>query len=148
MSVESRWLPGHCYCGEIAFEVNADPAITPFRSLYCHCESCRRAHSAPLYQVIYIDPTAFRITKGEDEHLKSFIRPKEGSPQRFFCGNCGSRIKNHLPAQPDLGIGFFPALLEETIQHNLPDHWRPNRHHLCIESVLPIDKICDGLERR
>ena len=144
--MSTEWIHGQCYCGEIEFVV--DPSVTPLVSLYCHCESCRRAHAAPLYQVIYIAPKAFRITKGEDTHLKSFTRPKEGSPERFFCGNCGSRVKNELPAQRDLGVGFFPALLNEENQHNLPEHWRPDRHYLSVEAVLPIEKLCDGLERR
>eukprot|EP01031_Cornospumella_fuschlensis_P032991 gene32991-39901_t len=134
---------GQCYCGEVHFEVDA--SIKPVKAVYCHCESCRRAHSAPLYQIVYTPPEAIRITKGE-ELLKAFSR-SESTPIRYFCSNCGSRVKNFLPYKPQLGIGFFPALLDDEVQRNLPDVFRPTYHNRSAESVLRLECLHDNLER-
>ena len=57
--------------------------VTPFKAAFCHCESCRRAHSAPLYQVVYIPHAAFTVTKGASG-ITAFR--KEGSNvTRAFC---------------------------------------------------------------
>lgn len=139
-----NWYHGQCYCGGIHFEVDA--SIDPVKALYCHCESCRRAHSAPIYQIVYTPPEAFRITKGE-ELLKGYSR-SESNPIRYFCSTCGSRVKNYLPYKPQLGIGFFPALLDLEAQNNLPDVFKPTYHYLCVEAVIPLDCLHDNLERR
>ena len=75
--------------------------------------------------MVYVHRSAFQVTAGE-EHLRRF-------KFREFCVNCGSRIANHVD---HLGIGFFPALLSEEIQHDLPDIFRANKHHLAEETVL------------
>lgn len=46
---------GQCYCGKVKFLVRND--AYPTKAVYCHCESCRRAHAAPLYHVVYIPPS-------------------------------------------------------------------------------------------
>ena len=134
---------GHCYCGEVAFTVATD--VVPNAACFCHCESCRRAHSAPLYQVVYIPVDSFSITKGKDL-VKAFSKNAD-SVVRSFCKNCGSKISNVLPQKPSLGIGFFPALLEESVQHDLPDIFKAREHYLSVESVLDLEALHDGIER-
>lgn len=66
-------LCGECYCGEVGFSLSRDATV--IKGLYCHCESCRRAHSAPLYQAIYVvDDGSFKVTKGQ-AHVKEFQKP-------------------------------------------------------------------------
>ncbi len=60
---------------------------------------------------------------------------------------CFLRIQNILPNKPDLGVGFFPALLEESLQHNLPAVLKPKYHYLSNEAVLDLNIFCDGIER-
>ena len=54
-------LEGFCYCGAVTFSVRADATVV--RAAFCHCESCRRAHAAPLYQInknqlpLHVPPT-------------------------------------------------------------------------------------------
>lgn len=45
-------VSGTCYCAGMKFTVDCT-RVAPRKSLYCHCESCRRAHAAPVYQVVY-----------------------------------------------------------------------------------------------
>ncbi len=132
-----RWFAGRCYCGGITFKVSDScdpsettsppPAVTVTRSLppasvralFCHCDSCRRAHSAPLYQVVYLPESCFEITAGA-HLLQAFAR----SPQhvvRSFCSMCGSRVSNRVTMKPALGVGFFPNLLDEDVQRSLPE---------------------------
>jgi hypothetical protein len=187
-------MRGYCYCGKVVFEldfgdgddandrVEKSPGChgvggdkSKNNCLYCHCESCRRAHAAPVYQICYLRPgsgdPAFRLTAGHDvircfnkntNQQETFTAAelnvhscegrkleKTAHPKRWFCSICGSRVFNTLPAQPELGIGIFPALLEEDAQHNLPQSLRPTRHYLSHEAVLDPARIFkdDGLVR-
>lgn len=62
---------------------------------------------------------------------------------RSFCRVCGSRVQNVLHKagvkEEDSRVGFFPALLEEATQHNLPAAFRPTRHYLGEETVLKLE---------
>jgi hypothetical protein len=138
----SRYV-GFCYCQAVHFSVDHD--VEPYKAAYCHCESCRRAHSSPLYQIVYIPRAKFLITQGE-EHVKYFC--KDGSlVTRSFCGMCGSKISNDLSHRPDYK-GFFPALLEEDIQHKLPKIFQPTFHFNAHESVLDMENVfVDCLEK-
>ena len=64
---------GRCYCGNIRFEVRTRPE-TETLALFCHCESCRRAHAAPLFAVVYIPSIDLKIVEGEEPEVLS--RPK------------------------------------------------------------------------
>lgn len=136
----SRKLRGFCYCGEVTFEVD-DDVDTDMRGM-CHCESCRRAHSTPLYQVVYVPIEKFRIKTGADQ-IKKFSKSDE-RPVRCFCSNCGSKIMNLLPHKPNV-VGFFPSLLEEDVQHNLPAAFTPLKHFCEEETVLNLSKIGNDL---
>lgn len=134
---------GRCFCGGFQFSVCRD--TVPIKPLYCHCESCRRAHAAPVYQIVYIPSEDFHIEVGE-ELVKEFSK-SEVSPIRAFCSVCGSRLFNRLPLQPDFGVGFFPALLDDSIQHNLPPKFMPIVHYLSNEAVFPLCNLADSLPR-
>ena len=73
------------------------------RSLFCHCDSCRRAHAAPLYQVVYLPESCFEITTGA--HLLQAFARSPAHVVRSFCSACGSRICNRVTAKPSLGVG-------------------------------------------
>eukprot|EP00966_Prymnesium_polylepis_P040482 939350-Prymnesium_polylepis.1 len=134
-------LTGRCYCGQIRFRVSA--TATVIRGAFCHCESCRRAHAAPLYQVCYVAPQDFVLTSGAAllKECRMVSAPSHGS--RSFCSACGSRVCNIMA---DNRTGFFPATLDEDIQHALPEKFRPTLHHCPEEAVLPLPE--DGLARQ
>mmetsp|Transcript_6483 Transcript_6483/g.12858 ORF Transcript_6483/g.12858 Transcript_6483/m.12858 type:complete len:221 (-) Transcript_6483:347-1009(-) len=140
---EKTTVRGSCFCGGVKFSVSTSPP--PNKPTYCHCESCRRAHSAPLYQIVYVPEEAFTLSAGED--LVQAFQKTEGAPIRSFCKNCGSRIHNRLPKKPEMGIGFFPALLEESMQHDLPHVFRPIQHYLSHEAVMNLEQLADDLPR-
>ncbi|KNC79632.1 hypothetical protein SARC_07983 [Sphaeroforma arctica JP610] len=141
-------LEGFCYCERIRFriELKSDTEVVP---LYCHCESCRRAHAAPLYQIVYIPPDCFVVTEGQDL-LSSFL--KNVRCERFFCTNCGSRIYNQLHgfvegSKTNGKLGIFPALLNEDIQHKLPKLFQPNVHLYSNEAVIDMETLNDNIRR-
>ena len=47
-----------CYCGKIKMSIKTDE---PVFAAFCHCVSCRKVHSAPLYQVVYVKPDEITI---------------------------------------------------------------------------------------
>lgn len=190
LPVAPHVVHGTCYCGGVKFAVDCT-ATAPLKALYCHCESCRRAHAAPLYQVVYgeqllqghrpwleepgpttlflqvfvhsrehtvrsascsfsgivVGPAVARecmkIVEGED--LVTQFRKTRFSPTRSFCRCCGSRVQNILNNEgiPDSEqkVGFFPALLAESTQHDLPLAFRPTRHSLAEETVLHAELL-------
>lgn len=78
-------INGSCLCGSVTYQ--ADCGHGPI--IHCHCQTCRKAHSAAFASVMPIAYDAFKWTSGEDQ-LNSF----ESSPgkNRYFCTNCGSQL--------------------------------------------------------
>ncbi len=78
-------IEGRCCCGVVRLELTPP---TLFAS-YCHCETCRRVHAAPLVAWTAVQSDAFRITAGASD-----IREYSSSPGviRAFCSRCGSAI--------------------------------------------------------
>jgi len=142
-------VSGHCYCGAITFEVHIPQGASPLFTAYCHCDSCRRAHASPLYQVACVDASMFRITQGA-EHLVEFTKPG-GTITRAFCGVCGSKILNRFgPWRPGgrEPLAFFPATLDEATQHALPAPLRPaknNRPDECVLEASALRPLLDSL---
>lgn len=81
-------MKGSCLCGAIAYEV----AALGRPIMFCHCNTCRKAHAAPFVATAGVEKPHFRWLKGQ-EKLSSF----ESSPGkvRHFCSVCGT----HLVAQ-------------------------------------------------
>ena len=137
-------LSGHCYCGSVRYRVEMPAGSEAIFSAYCHCDSCRRAHAAPLYRVIAIDESMFRITGGEDL-LTAFTKPAK-TITRIFCTRCGSKILNRFPGWTPGGqtpVVFFPDTLEEGLQASLPDSLRPQKNNRPQECVLDWERLAE-----
>ncbi len=135
-------LQGHCYCGALRFAVSVPAGSAPIFTAYCHCDSCRRAHAAPLYHVACVEQSQFVITAGE-ELLEEFTKPG-GTITRAFCRTCGSRVLNRFGAWKPGGrvpLAFFPNLLTEEAQRALPEALRPARDNQPHESVLDREAL-------
>ena len=78
-------LTGSCLCGNVAYEVDAEPGPI----VHCHCATCRKTHGSAFSTVTSVPRDHFRWTRGE-HLLKGF----ESSPgkQRYFCTQCGSHV--------------------------------------------------------
>ncbi|WP_404864352.1 GFA family protein [Georhizobium sp. MAB10] len=74
---------GRCLCRAVRFETSGDPKWVSF----CHCESCRRALSAPVAAFASFSEAQVRFAGAAPQTFRS-------SPdvERAFCGQCGSPI--------------------------------------------------------
>eukprot|EP01059_Diplonema_ambulator_P001175 TRINITY_DN10925_c0_g2_i2.p2 TRINITY_DN10925_c0_g2~~TRINITY_DN10925_c0_g2_i2.p2 ORF type:complete len:146 (+),score=47.60 TRINITY_DN10925_c0_g2_i2:53-490(+) len=125
-----------CYCGGVRMEL--DVSEQPPIASYCHCDSCRKAHAAPMYQCVYVDPSKMKILAGE-ELIKEYR--KEGAPLiRAFCTECGSRVYNKHDV---VGLGVFPGMFTP----KLPESYDAKLHYREMEAVFPLEKLTDGLQR-
>ena len=135
-------VKGHCYCGAIEYAVRIPEGEAPLFSLYCHCDSCRRSHAAPLYQVVCVDEAHFELTSGSDTVTEFHKGGK--APIRAFCQSCGSRIYNRFPVwrpKGKVGVAFFPGTLDAEVQAALPELLRPTRHAFADACVLDFARL-------
>lgn len=142
---KDREYEGGCYCGAVRFASRADASEGTPRCVYCHCKSCRRAHSAPVYQVVWQPESCFRVLAG-DSTVRCYTK---AGPARSFCGTCGSRVFNRFPKDhpaSGLGVAMFPALLDEYAA--LPDEWKPTLHVNTGEAMGLLELVIDELPRR
>jgi hypothetical protein len=74
---------GRCFCGEVRFEARGAPRFVS----NCHCESCRRASSAPSVTWAGFADAQVTLTGAS-------LRGYASSPGviRSFCGACGAQI--------------------------------------------------------
>jgi len=78
-------LTGGCACGGVRWELDAEP----FSVGYCHCTRCQRRTGTAASLNAAIDPSAFRLVRGE-ELLRTWT-PEDGG-SKTFCANCGSAL--------------------------------------------------------
>lgn len=123
-------VTGHCLCKAVVFEYDAAPKWT----LYCHCESCRRAASAPAVVWISVPRASFRFAKGAP-------RTYQSSPgiTRGFCGTCGSPLTYESERMPD-EVHIYAAALAD------PTAVAPTLHVFAAEQ-LPWFEVADTLPR-
>lgn len=119
---------GHCLCGRVSLAADGPPLWVA----HCHCESCRRACSAPFTTFFAIPNGKWRWTGAEPKEFRSSPRVR-----RFFCGACGSPMAYWWDGAPD-ETHFFAATLED------PAAVTPTSHDF-HEERLPWIHLSDGL---
>ena len=127
-------MNGSCYCGAVKYHVPS--TAEPIVSLYCHCESCRRAHAAPVYHCVYMNEEDMVFQSGKELLTNFRLTDEEGSPTRAFCSVCGTRMQNKLNNKP--WFGFFPTTLHSDHQQNLPSVFQPTIHYCGHEAVVDL----------
>ena len=80
-------IDGHCHCGRIAFEAEADPGAVTI----CHCTDCQRLTGSAFRANIRVSAESFALHSGSP---KSYVKTAESGNQRrhAFCGDCGTPI--------------------------------------------------------
>lgn len=85
---------GSCFCGKVVLEVTGPPPA----AAYCHCQSCRKWHAAPINAWAIWPDDAVEFIEGR-EHLISFTLNQEGEiSNRLTCKVCGGGVANIKPA--------------------------------------------------
>jgi hypothetical protein len=121
---------GRCLCGSITFRFEGRPNWT----LYCHCDSCRRATSSPVTTWISVPREGFHITKGSPRYYASSPGVRRG-----FCENCGSPLSYESERVPNEVHLYAASLLD-------PCAVEPSRHVFTSEQ-LPWFEVSDDLPR-
>jgi len=78
-------VDGHCYCGKITFEAEADPETV----LVCHCTDCQELTGSAYRAVVTAKNLVIR--KGTP---KVWVKKAESGRERAhaFCADCGSPV--------------------------------------------------------
>lgn len=125
---DDKTYHGACFCGSVQFQVTGEPAGMG----YCHCASCRHWSAGPINGFTLWNPSALRVTKGEELIATHNKTPRS---DRKWCKRCGGHL---FAAHPhwDL-IDVYAATLPE-----LP--FKPGLHVNYQETVLCVR---DGLPK-
>ncbi len=114
-------IRGRCLCKRVTFECDGP---TEFAA-HCHCESCRRAHSAPMVTWSSVPEDCFCLLSGQPELTEYGSSP---GVTRSFCAVCGSPMFYRHVDVP--GRVFFPVACVEALD-------RPVESHVCYEQRVP-----------
>jgi hypothetical protein len=101
-------LTGGCQCGQLRYEVNAEPL-----SVYvCHCTECQRQSSSAFGMSLMVPRAAFRFTQGVPQRYSRKAdsgRVIDGD----FCESCGVRPVHYPKANEAVAI-LKPGTLDDT----------------------------------
>jgi len=105
-------LQGRCFCGSIELDVEGVAAGMG----YCHCSSCREWSASPVNAFSLWQPSAVKVTKGQ-ENLRSYA--KTPGSVRKFCNQCGGHVMTEHPGLKliDVFAGVLPSLKFEPALH-------------------------------
>ena len=80
-------IDGGCYCGDITFEAEADPA----NASICHCTDCQQLTGTVFRTSIRSEPGTFKFIAGTPA---IYVKTAESGNKRehAFCPRCGSPI--------------------------------------------------------
>ena len=125
----SETLSGRCACKAVTFSTDG-PVLW---AGHCHCESCRRASSAPFTS--FFGVPSGRVTWGGDITL----RQSSEKVERGFCAVCGTQMFYRSTVWPD-ETHLYAATLDD------PGKFVPEAHYHWSERV-PWITLTDTLAR-
>jgi len=122
-------IKGSCLCQGVKYEI-IDAELYPISN--CHCENCRKSHSAAFGAYVAFKNADFRWTQGEE-----LVSRYESSPltYRCFCKICGSQ----LAAFDDKEIRCVPLGSTDGDPGLRPEF------HIYVSSKAPWYEITDAL---
>jgi hypothetical protein len=88
--VSSLPITGHCLCGGVRFEIDAEPLSAG----YCHCTRCQRRTGTAASAQARLPAGALRVTVGEE--LVATWQPESGFA-KLFCSRCGGALFSRSP---------------------------------------------------
>ncbi len=143
MTDETTLFEGSCACGAVRVAVTG----TPRAAGYCHCESCRRWHTAPINAWAAWPGDAVTITKGEDDliqydayRLRQFEdqEPTGGQTSangRCACRRCGAGVMNRR--HDGVTVVYPSALYGSGFTHEPSVHIHYQERVLDVRDGLP-----------
>ncbi|KAH8118836.1 Mss4-like protein [Phellopilus nigrolimitatus] len=99
---------GSCLCGEVNFEVHAEPILVTC----CHCTNCKK-HTGTVFSSNVVFPAdTENVTKGASL-ISTFHDTAQDSGNvlfRYFCNRCGTPLYNVGGDAPRILAVFYSAL--------------------------------------
>jgi len=120
---------GRCLCGKIHYQIKGEPNWTAL----CHCESCRRACSAPIVAWMGFDSKHV-----EWSGARTFYKSSEIAT-RGFCNTCGTQMSFESSRWPN-EIHLYAISLDN------PESYEPQLHCHYAERMNWLE-IDDGLTK-
>lgn len=143
MSDEKVRYEGSCACGAVRVTVSGNPRAAG----YCHCESCRRWHTAPVNAWASWPGDAVTITQGEEElvqfdayRLRQFDDHEATGDQgsvncRCACRRCGAGVMNRR--KDGITVVYPSALCDSGFRHEPMVHIHYQERVLDVQDGLP-----------
>ena len=123
-------MTGRCFCGRVRWETSAPELWAG----HCHCESCRRATSAPFTSFLGVARDAVRWTG-----VLAECESSQGRVRRQFCPGCGSQMAYQSDQWPE-ETHLYAATLDD------PKAFHPQAHFHWAERV-PWCVVSDDLPK-
>ncbi|MGK7924382.1 MAG: GFA family protein [Spirulina sp.] len=99
---------GGCQCGQIRYEILAQPL-----TLYaCHCQECQKQSSSAFGMSMPVPRDAVIILQGQPKQWKR-VSDSGREVSCFFCGDCGTRLF-HNPTRNTKITNIKPGTLDDT----------------------------------
>lgn len=111
---------GRCLCGAVRYKF--DPNAVLWRG-HCHCDSCRRACSAPFTTFFGVRASAWRWFGTPPASHRS-----SEWAERFFCPGCGAQMAYRTDKLPGEIHGYAATLTDHS-------DFAPEAHFFTAEQV-------------
>ena len=100
-------MTGGCLCGQVRYELNAEPAVC----INCHCTHCQKQAGSAFSIIVGVPEGSIDLTG----NLKIYEDRGEsgGGVQRKFCPDCGSPIVSLVASAPGM-IWVKAGTLDDT----------------------------------
>lgn len=128
-------LQGHCYCGRVRFEAQADPVFKG----QCYCRECQYIAGGAPNNFVAVPVDSFVYTAGAP---KSYSRDDlENAVTREFCPDCGTHLATRLK--------LLPAVIVKVGALDDPSEFKPDvaiqvadkqPYHVISEHVKQFDR--------
>jgi hypothetical protein len=131
-------LEGSCHCRSVVFRVESD---TPYPYQACYCSICRKTAGGGGYVInLGADASTLEVEGGENVSVYTAGSQERGSPERNFCGHCGSFLWLFNSMWPDLVHPYASAI--DTPLPKPPEHVR-----IMLDYAAPWCEIPTGDKR-
>ena len=99
---------GKCRCGQVQFEVRAEPLIT----MACHCTGCQQMTASAFSLSALYSSIGFKVTLGEP-----VIGGLHGATRHYFCAHCMSWLFTRPEGMEDF-VNVRATMMEDVQSHS------------------------------
>ena len=99
---------GKCRCGQVQFEVSAEPLIT----MACHCTGCQRMTASAFSLSALYPSNGFKVTLGEP-----VVGGLHGTTRHNFCAHCMSWLFTRPEGMEDF-VNVRATMMDDAQSHS------------------------------